>query len=279
MSTRVGREIKLVSAGMRRMLYAASVLVLIAGIQTYVLSSDTEDFFAWTIGIPLTAAFLGAGYLASMVLEFVVARERAWANARSTVPAVWTFTTLTLIATLLHYDAFHMDTGRGWAWLAVYAIVPVVMGVLLLAQVRENGSEPKRISSLPGWFLILHIGQGLVMGIVGIGLFLTPEPFDGLWAWPLTPLTSRAVGAWLIGLAIVVGQVAMENDWRRARAPMIGYFTWAVLILVALLRYPDTPDWGSVQAWTLVAFVVGFAAVSGYGVIRAGLPGRDLDVV
>ena len=48
------------------MLYAASGLVLIMGLLLYLLAGDTDVYFAWTIGIELTAAFLGAGYLASL---------------------------------------------------------------------------------------------------------------------------------------------------------------------------------------------------------------------
>jgi hypothetical protein len=61
MALRSGSAIQPVTVAMRRMLYVASVLVFIAGIQTFVLSEDTGRFFAWTIAIPLTTAFLGTG--------------------------------------------------------------------------------------------------------------------------------------------------------------------------------------------------------------------------
>ena len=53
---------RMTSPAMRRMLYVAGCFVLIAGFQLFVLTDRTEDFFAWTIDPPLTAAFLGAGY-------------------------------------------------------------------------------------------------------------------------------------------------------------------------------------------------------------------------
>jgi len=48
--------------GMSRMLLLASVLVFIIGIPLFVLPELTEINFAWTINVPLTAAFLGAAY-------------------------------------------------------------------------------------------------------------------------------------------------------------------------------------------------------------------------
>src|SRR5947207_178035 len=41
------------------------LLATVAGIQLSVLSTRTADFFAWTIGVPMTAAFLGAFFWAN----------------------------------------------------------------------------------------------------------------------------------------------------------------------------------------------------------------------
>ena len=55
--------------GMRRLLYVAAVLVLLAGFQLFVFTDNTAGYFAWTIRNPLGAAFLGAGYWASVAFE------------------------------------------------------------------------------------------------------------------------------------------------------------------------------------------------------------------
>jgi hypothetical protein len=54
---------------MRWLLLAAAVLVLLAGFQLFVFTGRTSTFFAWTIVNPLAAAFLGAGYWASVSIE------------------------------------------------------------------------------------------------------------------------------------------------------------------------------------------------------------------
>lgn len=154
--------------GMRQMLLAASLLVFLIGIPLYLLSSRTESFFAWTIQPPLTAAFLGAAYWSSCALEFLASRERVWAHGRIAVPAVLLFTVLTLIVTLFHLDLFHFNspgwhTRAGtWAWLVVYATVPVIMGVLLLIQRGLPGGDPPRLAPLPGWTRSLLYGQAVM---------------------------------------------------------------------------------------------------------------------
>src|ERR1043165_3310528 len=113
-------NVRLTTLGMRRMLLAASILVFIVGIQLFILGEMTDTLFAWTIQNPLTAAFLGAAYWASFAMEFLASRRRVWAYARIAVPAVLIFTGLTLVATLLHLDKFHLNDPnlitRGAAW-------------------------------------------------------------------------------------------------------------------------------------------------------------------
>src|SRR5688500_10950706 len=139
---------------MRRWLWADSFLVLVTGIQCFVLADFTAAFFAWTINPPLTAAFLGASYWAAFPLVFLSAREREWARARVAVYGVLVFTTVTLVATLLHLDRFHLGSPQplarvaAWAWMAVYVLVPPSLLVLLLRQRRASGRDPERTAPL-----------------------------------------------------------------------------------------------------------------------------------
>src|SRR5438309_9159242 len=80
-----------VIAPMRWLLYAASTLVFLAGLQLTVFTEQTDTYFAWTITPPLTAAFLGAAYWAAVPVEVIAARQTIWAKARVAVPAIWLF--------------------------------------------------------------------------------------------------------------------------------------------------------------------------------------------
>src|SRR5437867_9564956 len=126
-------EVRPVIAPMRWLLYAASSLVFLAGLQLSLLTEQTDTYFAWTIAPPLTAAFLGASYWAAVPVEIIAARQSTWASARVAVPAIWLFTTLTLVTTLLHFDLFHFSSAvpsaqaAAWFWLAIYVGVPVAM--------------------------------------------------------------------------------------------------------------------------------------------------------
>lgn len=264
-----GAGIRRVTPAMRWILVAAAFFVLVAGMQTFVLAERTERYFAWTIRFPLTAAFLGAGYWASGVLEFLSARQREWARARPGVPAVWLFTTLTLIASLIHYDVFRTESFWAWAWFNVYAIVPVALGIIWIVQVRRPGGDPPPSSRLPTAFRIACAVHVVLMLPLGVALFIAPGWADGAWPWPLTPLTGRAIGAWLIGWSVVLLGVLRENDRARTFVPALSYGIWGVLSLVAITRYADALQWSMGRVWVAAVFAASVVVVGGAGVIQA----------
>lgn len=272
------------SAGMRWMLLAASALVFIVGIQLYILTEHTDRFFAWTIASPLTAAFLGGGYWASFAMELLAARRRVWADARIAVPAVLIFTSLMLLVTLLHLDRFHLyhlsllTRGAAWAWLLVYAVVPLLMGVLLIEQLRMPSGDPPRTAPLPsGVHGILRI-HALIMVVLGLGLLLAPTTVAVVWPWPLTPLTGRAIGAWLLALGVAAAHASWENDWRRVQVATLSYTVFGALQLLALARYPDEMQWSRPAAWLYVLFLLSVLGLGVYGWRRSAQLNAGSDV-
>src|SRR6185437_9804712 len=176
--------------GMRVLLFVAAVLVLLAGFQLYVFTERTDTFFAWTIVNPLAAAFLGGAYWASFAIEALAGRQTVWANARIAVPTVLVFTVLTLAATLIHLNKFHLGSQFGagtrivtWAWIAIYALVPALMLIVLVVQARTPGGDPPRTAPLPGWLYVLVAGQAVILFGLGVALFTAPVGAAPAWPW------------------------------------------------------------------------------------------------
>jgi len=255
---------------MRVLLLVATGLVLLAGAVLTLAPTGTDTWFAWTIDLPQTAAFLGAAYLASAVVEATSARARWWVHARVAVPSVFTFTALTLVVTLVHLQTFHLGPdqpplprGIAWLWLAIYAVVPVTMVLLWWRQQREPGSDLLRTHPLPA---SLRVAIGVVAaGLLALGVALLVAPVAAgaaFWPWDLTPLTGRAVGAWLVGLGVAGVSVVLEADARRARPVAAGGLALAVLAGVGLLNFPADVAWGTPQGWGLVLALVTWAGLS-----------------
>lgn len=238
--------------GMRWLLLTAAALVLLAGLQLFAFTSQTGTFFAWTIASPLAAAFLGAGYWASLSIEALAGRQREWANARIAVPAVLVFTVLTLVASFTHLGKFHLggDFGAGTqivtvGWLAIYVAVPALLLVAIAVQLRTPGADPPRSAPLPGWLIAVLAAQAAVLLSFGIALFATSAHAAPWWPWKLTPLVAQATGAWLISLGVAATQALFERDARRLRPAAVGDILLAVLQAIALARYPHLFGWGS----------------------------------
>ncbi len=259
------------TAWMRWLLYAASALVFLAGLQLSLFTEQTDTFFAWTVSPPITAAFLGAAYWAAVPVEVIAARQSTWAKARVAVPAIWLFTTLTLVVTLLHFDRFHFSSpipsaqGAAWFWLAIYAGVPVAMLVIGLLQIRVPGGDPPRGPALPTWMRIVVFAQGGGMLAFGVGLLLVPTVVGPAWPWTLTPLTARAIGAWFVGIGFAAFHANRENDFLRIRPLGGGYTAFAILQLVAIARYVGAVNWSSAAAWVYLAFLVSILPVGLFG--------------
>ncbi len=257
-----------IAPAMRRLLALAAVLVAVAGVQLYVLTDHTDVTFAWTIGSGLSASFLGAGYLAACVLEISVLRQRAWANARAASAPVFVFAVLTLAATLMHRDAFHFSDPRvtarvaAWAWLVVYVAVPFLFVAAYAAQRRAGGVDLPRLRPLPRGRVVLAVQAVLMIGF-GLALFAVPARVAAVWPWPLTALTGRAVGAWLVGAGMGVAVIHLEGDWTPAMVALPAYAAFGLLQLVALARYANEVAWGRPSAWLYTAFMASIVVVAG----------------
>lgn len=259
------------SIAMRALLAVAGGLVVIIGIPLYLVPQNSEEYFSWSVTPQLSAAFLGGAYLSAAVIEFAAARERIWANARIAVPAVLVFTSLTLLVTLGSIDQYHfkapglVQSVGTWAWLVVYVVVPPIMALVLLIQLLRGGSDPERHRPLP-----TSLRAGLTIGAIvlfggGVMLLLAPTTADWLWPWPVSQLTGRAFGAWMVGFGIAMSQIAWEGDWRRARPATVGAGVLGALQLLAVLRYPGVFEWDTPQPWVYLAIMIGFVVLGIWG--------------
>lgn len=264
---------------LRALLWLFAALALGAGVLLYLLSGNTDDTFSWTIKPSATAAFLGGAYWAAFVLFVWSARQELWVYARPFVVPVSVIAILLLIATLIHDDKFHKDSLFGWFWIFAYIVVPPALTLSLLSQVRApDVPAPPRVPLAPGMRGVLIV-EGLVLAGVGISLFVAPDTSDSLWPWALTPLTARAIGAFLAGFGAAALQAAAENDIRRLAGSAYAYGALGLLELVVVLRYTDALDGSGLRGVAYLAFaalvlitgLVGAVAANSAVARRAGL--------
>jgi len=239
---------------LRAILWLFAALAFAAGILLYVLSGNTDDTFSWSIQPPLTAAFLGAGYWAALVLFVWSASRREWDRARAALLPAFVIAVLLLVATLVHFDRFHRDL-FGWFWLSAYIAVPPLLLAAAARQLRAaRGAPAPRGRALPAGLRLVLVVQALALTGVGVALFVSPGSAGSLWPWTLTPLTARAVGAFCVGFGAAAAQAVWENDVPRLAGSALAYAALGALELVALARYPGELDGSGARGAVYVAF-------------------------
>lgn len=265
-----------VSPAVRAVLYLAALLVLLAGVQLFVFPLRTDRYFAWTIANPMTAVFLGASYWSAMALELSAARAARWSDSRIALPAVFVFTVLTLVVTLVHLELFHFGAALPlntrvvtWAWLAIYVLVPILLAAAWLAQRARSTAVPPA-AGLPTAVRLVLVALAAVLLGVGAALLVAPTAAAVAWPWALTPLTGRAVGAWLVGLGTAAVHARLVDDRRSLRALGVTGVTFGVLQAVALARHGDRLDWTGVPAAGYLLALVTLTAVSAWLLLPAG---------
>jgi hypothetical protein len=231
----------------------------------FVLAAETNDWFSWTIQPPLTAAFLGASYWAAAVLFGWTLRRDGPARTSAALVPVGSIAVLLLIATLIHWDRFHDDL-FGWFWRAAYLTVPVTLAVVTpraLRAARAAGHPPRW--PLPDLLRAPLALQGVVMLVLGLYLFIAPTSADALWPWDLTPLTARAIGAFVAGFGASALHAVVANDLVRFDGAALAYAALGALELLAVARYAGDFTGADTDSWVFVLFLASVLATGLYG--------------
>ena len=234
---RVRRYTRLLAAVILPFLVAAVVLL-------YLLPGSTAETFAWTIEPPLSAMFLGCAYIGGIVFFAHVLRAERWHRVKYGFPAVLVFATLLSVATFVHWDRFHFGHISFVTWLTLYVTTPVLVLVAIVVNWRsdtgtaedrdyEIGRAPRRVIAL----------LGIVASACGLALFVDPSPLVDVWAWQLTPLTGRVVGAILTLPGMVNLWLLVDARWSAFRWIFQAQIASLVAIVGAILFRLDDIDW------------------------------------
>jgi hypothetical protein len=251
---------------LRAVFLVFSLLALIAGSLLIGGATNTEDLFSWTIKPPLSAATLGAFYWSALVLMLPLAAGGPWHLARPAVYPVAAIAVLLLAATLIELETLDLDSFFGWFWLVVYSVVPILLGLAIIDQLRRPDFDTREPVAPFTPHLRVALGiEGAVMLALGAVLFALPEAANEVWPWPLGDLTSRVMGAFVLGIGMAAAIAVRENDLIVFRGSARAYAALGVLALLALLLHRDDLDGGALATGAYVGFLAAILATGLYG--------------
>jgi hypothetical protein len=266
---------RLTTPRLRLIFQIFAALALIAGALLFIGATRTDAWWSWTIQPPLTAATLGAFYWAAFVLLLNAARSETWAEARPAAYPVGVIAVLLLVTTLYHLDRFDLDSVFGVFWLVAYIVVPPLLAWAVADQLRRPGDDARVGPELPGALRRALVIEGLAMLGAGGVLLFSAGLADDLWPWALSPLTSRAIGSFVVGIGVAALIAARDDDPVSFRGAALAYTVLGLLELLALLLHlPDLEG----DHFDTAIYVVSWSAVTltgAYGLSAAMASSRS----
>ena len=234
-----------------RWVAAIVVLFLIDAAQILILLPDrTAELFAWPIDPEATSMVLGAAYVAGGYYFVRVIFVDSWHRVAAGLPPVIVFVWLAALATALHADRFTPGLPFA-AWAAIYAVAPIGLPLLLLAQRRATPPD----TPLPRTVRITLGAVGGAVVAAALLAFAVPQVMVELWPWELTPLTARIVATVAALLGSVWASVAVYGGRSAARIPLQAHAVGLVFLLLAAVRGGEDIDWTNPLSAVLVAGV------------------------
>jgi hypothetical protein len=233
--------------------------LLAAGLILFLLPERTEEFFAWTIQPPLTPLIMGAGYLSGAYFFIRAALEKEWEAVRLGFLPIAVFAWLSAAATLIHWDRFNHDHITFYAWVALYAITPLLVPAIWWMNhtdpsLRKSG---KADISKPVAYILGAVG-GLIV-LTGLVLFMMPELLIPVWPWTLTPFTARVIGSWFVLPGLVDIAIAVNRRWRSVKLVIQSQLVGLALILIGFIRGLGDLQMENPLSWS---FIVGISLLA-----------------
>ncbi len=240
------------------------VILLIATVVLFLLPTQTDHRFAWTIQPTMTAMLMGAGYGSALYFFVQVLTERRWHRVTLGFLPTSAFTWMMLGATFLHWDRFRHGSTPFMLWLWVYLITPVVVPAVWLVNRRHDPGTPEaRDTVFPAWTRQLMLAAGVGMLAISAWMYAVPKSAIARWPWMLTPLTARAIAAFVALPGVAWLAIAADDRWSAARVVLGTVAIGLVLLLIAVARAWGEFDHGNALSYVYVAGLIGTLAVIG----------------
>jgi hypothetical protein len=239
-------------------------ILILAFIVLFVFPNDTDRRFAWTIKPSMTAMLMGAGYGSALFFFIRVVTERRWHRVALGFLPTTTFTWMMLGDTFLHWEKFRHGSAPFLLWLWIYLITPVLVpAVWLVNRPHDPGTPEDGDPPYPSWMRSAMAAAGVGMSLIAVWMYVFPTSAISVWPWMLTPLTARAVAAFVALPGVGWLMIASDERWSSARVLLGTIAIGLVLLLVAVARAWSEFDHGSVFTYIYVGGLVGTLATVG----------------
>ncbi len=237
------------------------VVLVLAVIVLYGMPDETERFWAWTINPQMTPLLMGAGYAAGAYFFARAAVTRSWRTITLGFLPITAFTSLLLLATLLHWENFNHSHVAFFLWTFLYVVTPVLVPALWWVNRRRDPGREASELLIPGTVRAVLAVAGTLIVVLALVMFVSPTTAVDVWPWQLSDLTGRTVSAYLALTGLSLGMMAQDGRWRASKVLLESLMIGSALIVVGIVRAWDVLDPSATVRWVYAASMVGGLAL------------------
>jgi hypothetical protein len=240
--------------------------LVVAAMLLYAFPDRTGELFAWPISPPLSAYMLASAYVGGIWFFGWVAVTKRWHRVAPGFPAVVVFAGALLVATLLHLDKFSQNLSF-FTWVTLYATTPfAVVALWWLQRGSDDGRPEVADAAVPRPVRAVMLAVGAASLVTGAVMFLAPALVIPLWAWDLTPLTARVLGAVLSLPGMVAIGFVRDDRWSSFRILFQAQLLSLFAIVCSLIAGRDALHWDRPATPAFLGLIaialVGYAALT-----------------
>lgn len=245
---------------------AAALLVAVLGLFA---PQSLAAIFTWLTLPPLHARFVGAIYLFGALYIAGCLLACSQAEVRPAFPMIGIWTGMLFIISLLHLEAFDFSQLPVWIWFASYLIYPIIAVRMTLKYSRRNTPDDIQERTLPGWAAGFLMGQGVIVTLLAVMLFIFPSLMSSLWPWKVTPLLAQMYAGPLLSYGIGSLLYARQRSWSEIRPVVPAMLAFTLTTLVISVMHRNLFSAGELTDW--IWFVLFGAGSAGLAVLTSGV--------
>jgi hypothetical protein len=137
---------------------------------------------------------------------------------------------------MLHADRFKWDYALTWVWTVIYFAIPI--GSVVVWYLHEKNAEglPSKDSRL-NTTRVSSVLLGLIVTVLALMLFFTPQLFLETWPWQVSPLMARVFAGWYFLAGVIL---LFSFGLRQAHEIPVAFATlaaWGLLSLLVVIVY------------------------------------------
>ena len=195
------------SKGLRYTMVLETFALAPPALIVYFFTGFARSQWAWTIP-PFNAKFIGAIWMAAVILLAICAWTGRWIPTRIALPIDLIFTGVALAVSVAGWSSFFPTRWGTWAWFAAYILFPVHAAIALW---RYRGRGPAQASPVPAALNALLIAESIVFGFYGLLELLAPVQASAFWPWQVDAFHGRIYAGVFVGLAVSTWMISASG--------------------------------------------------------------------